>query len=781
MVGISDYGTVRLPNRTIELRVHGVSGTPPESLLKGPSILVSGSATAGFHRITPTADVMTPSSPGVREAYAWGGLTAGTRITSALRLLLLPFSFVNVAGWMLPGETEPNDGAPTRPADAGAVAGRAAAHALVSRLLAACLTAYVILGATWLATVAIEQVNIKYTIPLLRDTGSQARVTMLAMLLLVALWVVITRRRAAPATTPQGAMARAPVTAASHPGVDVSNLWDGSPVTKRLSGIHATIAIACAALLTSAALGDGPAPADVGRWLAWFALALAALGLVALMASDSWGRWPMRVSKVGGVPAALVAAALVATPRAVPLETVAAQFAMLKRLSHSLTLGMTGLAVAVFVLVGLQVFVGPRGGPLSGRLFSSAFTVIGFGSAITAISGLAVITTWLLTGRNPAVFLAGLAQTIAIIGLVSCSAFVIIVLLRFNATAEPLGVEWWRRLRDTTAHARGAIIAGACVFAVGANVVAAMYLARRDVIDPAGLAPGERGWASAGWLVIAAVVAAIPAARLRTWPARIAGTVVGALLATVLAWYGAAIVAAWVTHTSVQAHASRFLALSDQWFVVAAVVATLVAPMAAVIAYMWRGSKDQSTRRLVGVIWDLVNFWPRQFHPWAPAPYTDTTIPELADRVARLARESGADTIIVSAHSQGAIIAVPALSRLYASGGAGPARISLLTYGQLLDVHYRWLFPWVFNPTLFEEVDAALDHRWVNLYRVTDPLGHPVHAIGAVDAARDREIAEDLLLDMGPTLRAKTLNHGDYWYSRAMYEQATTDLCPREP
>jgi len=303
-----------------------------------------------------------------------------------------------------------------------------------------------------------------------------------------------------------------------------------------------------------------------------------------------------------------------------------------------------------------------------------------------------------------------------------------------------------------------------------------MYLIRADVVAPAGVAPGEGGWASAGWLVVAAVVAAIPAARLSSWGARIAATIVGAFLATAAAWYGAAIVAAWVTRSSVQAHASKFLAQSDQWFVVAAVVATLVAPMTAVIAYMWRGSKDQSTRRLVGVIWDLVNFWPRQFHPWAPPPYTDTTIPELADRVAKLARESGANTIIVSAHSQGAIIAVPALSRLSATGGTGPSRIALLTYGQLLDSHYRWLFPWVFNPELFAEVDASLDHRWINLYRVTDPLGQPVHAIGAVDASRDREIAEDLLLDMGPTLRAKTLNHGDYWYSRAVYEQATTDL-----
>ncbi len=785
MVGNSDYGPVRVPDGTIELRVHGVSGTPPESLLKATPILIAGTPIAGFHRHQPTTEPMTQTSPGVREAYAWGGLTSGSRFASALRLLLLPFSLVNVAGWMVPGVTDPTDDGPTRPSDVDAAARRAAAHALLTRLLAVCLTAYVTLGATWVATVAIERVSARYDLPLLHGTDAQARLTLLAVLVLIGTWVFASQRRALTPLSPTASaansalVARAPVAAPAHHGLDVSTLWDGSVVTSRLSGIHAAVAIACAALLTNAALGSDTTWSTVGSSLAWLALAIAALGLVGLLGKDPWGRRVASAVRATAIPMALVAAAFSLAPHGDALS----QSAMLGRVGHALTLGMTGLAVAVFVLIVAQVSAGPRGGPLAGRLYASSFTVIGFGAAITGISGLAVLITWLLSGHDPAAFVAGMAQTIAIIGMVACSVAAIIVLLRLNAASQLASVAWFTRLHDTIAHARGAIVAGACVFAVGANVVAVMYLTRRDVIAPAGLADGERGWASWGWFVIAAVAASVMAARLKSWAARIVATVVGAVVVTLGALIAAAGVAAVIAHGSFSPYVSTIVAASDQWFVMTAVIIALVAPMAAVLAYMWRGSKDESTRRSVGVVWDLVSFWPRQFHPWAPPPYTDTTIPELAERVRSLSRDSGAKAIVVSAHSQGAIIAFAALSRLGSNpdaASASDARITLLTYGQLLDAHYRWLFPWLFNPRSFRELDTQLGGGWINLHRTTDPLGHPIRALAEADATRDIEIATGLQLDLGPTSPPKTLNHGDYWYSQAVFQAALDRLASDE-
>src|SRR5215211_6029513 len=76
-----------------ELRVHGVGGTTPESLLGDLAPQqISGDQIAGFYR---TAEGQKRHV----EAYSWGGLTSrsGTRV---LWLLLLPFMLANLAGWM---------------------------------------------------------------------------------------------------------------------------------------------------------------------------------------------------------------------------------------------------------------------------------------------------------------------------------------------------------------------------------------------------------------------------------------------------------------------------------------------------------------------------------------------------------------------------------------------------------------------------------------------------------------------------------------------------------
>jgi hypothetical protein len=67
-----------------EIRLHGVGGASPQSLLgEHPLQQVGGDAIAGFHR--------RPDGEGRHiEAYSWSGLTSrsGTRV---LWLLLLPF------------------------------------------------------------------------------------------------------------------------------------------------------------------------------------------------------------------------------------------------------------------------------------------------------------------------------------------------------------------------------------------------------------------------------------------------------------------------------------------------------------------------------------------------------------------------------------------------------------------------------------------------------------------------------------------------------------------
>ncbi|WP_313408278.1 hypothetical protein [Aeromicrobium sp.] len=93
----------------MELRVHGVRGTPTASMLGvDPAEVeqVAGDRLTGFYRIKGAADPpMRTLPPGMAlEAYSWGELTSGVRglwgwVTRVLWLALLPFALVNLAFW----------------------------------------------------------------------------------------------------------------------------------------------------------------------------------------------------------------------------------------------------------------------------------------------------------------------------------------------------------------------------------------------------------------------------------------------------------------------------------------------------------------------------------------------------------------------------------------------------------------------------------------------------------------------------------------------------------
>ncbi|MET0496535.1 MAG: hypothetical protein ABW000_25715, partial [Actinoplanes sp.] len=80
----------------VELRVHGVSGTPIEWVLDDPwPEQVAGDESGRiFRRRRP------PPPARIVEGYHWGRYTAGSP-SRALWLLLLPFTLVNVAGFAL--------------------------------------------------------------------------------------------------------------------------------------------------------------------------------------------------------------------------------------------------------------------------------------------------------------------------------------------------------------------------------------------------------------------------------------------------------------------------------------------------------------------------------------------------------------------------------------------------------------------------------------------------------------------------------------------------------
>jgi len=223
---------------------------------------------------------------------------------------------------------------------------------------------------------------------------------------------------------------------------------------------------------------------------------------------------------------------------------------------------------------------------------------------------------------------------------------------------------------------------------------------------------------------------------------------------------------------------------------------------------------SETARRGVGVIWDLTTFWPRAAHPLAPPCYAERVVPELVTRagwVLSTTDDKGVSkprdsTLIVSGHSQGSVIVTAVLSLL---SREQLSRTEVITYGSQIRALYGRVFPQVLGPeaigyvategptTLVDAFPEVLDPahprptftpppadpvmpddewddlpvmkrlfvaggHWVNLHRLTDPLGFRVFA--DADGAHDRKVPEvpnERVGDPGPVVAT----HSGYQHS----------------
>ncbi|MFJ8041958.1 PE-PPE domain-containing protein [Kitasatospora sp. NPDC096147] len=132
---------------------------------------------------------------------------------------------------------------------------------------------------------------------------------------------------------------------------------------------------------------------------------------------------------------------------------------------------------------------------------------------------------------------------------------------------------------------------------------------------------------------------------------------------------------------------------------------------------------DQNTRRVVGIVWDVATFWPRAFHPYAPPSYAEQAVPQLAERVRHLTSQGG--SVVLLGHSQGAVIVTATVARLAGTAPETGARLSVVTYGNPVPRLYRRWFP----RHLADHLTAArlrafpTPPSWHNFHRATDPFG----------------------------------------------------------
>ncbi len=200
---------------------------------------------------------------------------------------------------------------------------------------------------------------------------------------------------------------------------------------------------------------------------------------------------------------------------------------------------------------------------------------------------------------------------------------------------------------------------------------------------------------------------------------------------------------------------------------------------------IWRSARIRALRQGVGILWDVLTFWPRRFHPLAVRPYTERAVPELQARMRHLvASDAG---LLVSAHSQGTVLAAAAIAPL---DDAEVARIGLLTYGSPLTTLYGRIFPAYLGPEVISRLRTRLEAGpagWRNLWRRTDPIGGPVIGTDgdpAVDiecpdpatGPSSSELAED---DHDPEPLRRPwieLRGHSYYYREAAYKDAVSSL-----
>ncbi|WP_369797740.1 hypothetical protein [Nocardiopsis sp. CNT312] len=740
----------------VELRVHGVAGGQAEELLDvEPAMRVAGDGLSGFFRWRSAAD--TETVPGVRrEIFAWGNLTSG-RASRALWLMLLPFMLVNLAYWMRPGRAGTGPGSAPRTA-------RAVYGASV-RLLALALTMLITLAAAgvgmdvaaWQCSAQAERCATAHpwsaflasAPPALSAPGTVLLLGAVAPLAVVAVLWRLSRSsggeyEVVPAPEPAVATEAAPL---SDPG-----FWRNGEVLARLRSAHVAVALNTVSLLLLVPplrhdLGGGfPAP---GVWAAG-ALLAAVLGLVTAVATagvllpGTDPRWNARADRL----CALLrdAALIVGVAAAVYALWPRPGWEAVGRLpGHSSTL------TALFAVQGVLVLV----------LVAAAVVLYrsGRGEGRAAMRGLAGPATAALGALLGGVFSAALVYQAAL-WLGDCPP-----LAGPEAgclALEPPTAYSWLQL----AFVLEAAMAIAAVAVLTLRLRRATRSQLSEVTEQyARSVRDRRTWEIARARALGRMTESLPAV-LTAFVVPVVPLIALVLYAAVS---GTALAGPVPADTALAALSSGGGGFGSREVLAVLVGVGSFLGGLCLAALVWIGRsayRDRPTRQAVGALWDVGTFWPRAAHPLAPPSYAERAVPQLAARVARMARE-GADTVL-SGHSQGSVLAAATVWQLPEDC---VERAGLVTHGSPLDRLYSRYFPAYFNARAFTDLERRVP-GWRNLWRVTDAIADPVRTVERSPDGSERMATvppEEPLPDPrsydplpGEVLRPEVLGHSRY-------------------
>lgn len=674
--------------RVVELRVHGVMGTPPEALVSAVAAVdVAGD---GVGRIVQPADRLLRPAPGPMlraegqsiprtvEGYSWSGMTSGGAAKAAWALLF-PFALANVAHWMLP------------PIPAG--------HRLASRLGLVCRTllrlAAVLLTVLLVTQAALVSLDLLATqclapgSPCLAGTVPDwLRETYLVRpaigLVPVLATIYVLHRISCVAWEVDGTTNPPPTPPNEHVQLPGTNLV-ADPDTPTLRALHLVAALATVALLPLGGPFSMPAePFPAVLWtLALVLLVVALLGVLLLddprgaspTRAGRWlrtalGPWTRRVLfALGGLLVAAAAASrdpLTLTGTEATVEAVAAVLIVLVVLFAVLLVPAARIARREWR--GLPKELRPwAGGWMAAPVVAvAALLGGGFGAGLGATVRTLLGTEGmdLPPGYVPVTMLWGAGAVLGLVVAVVTAPFALARLRTIeSAEASLLGspVREWRLAGWQRRHVHHVVLACAGVLSVGAAV--AVYL--RFVTAPAWLDP----------------LSAIGVLTL--------GALAGGLLRAV-----------------------------------------------------YNAARAPSSARQLGVLADLACFWPREAHPIVPPCYAVKVAPELAARTVTHLKDPGTRVVLVGESHGSLLVAVAAARLLNSLNEPERRRIGIVMVGSQLQWAYSRAFPAVLPFSALATLAGELGTRWRSLCRGTDPLG------GGVTTWR-RQVVGDSLLGMG--------------------------------
>lgn len=701
----------------VELRVHGVSGTPPEALLSCPTEFieeVAGDKSAGFYRRQPWIEDATAGPPGawrrVLEAYSWGGLTSGPA-SRAVWLLFLPFIFINLAHWMLPPATKRF---------------AAAISVCLLRLIALSFTLILMLA----AAVAVMDVMVWQCMGLdycgstlgplsfmvSAPRGVQVALSAVPLVVVIAVLWRLGRENTRVLGQPPN-----PAVMADEVPLESDTFWSADPSVLRLRACHVmawTAGLGALTLAVPARYAATPGVHAVGLAL------LAANGVVLTIAvlTTAWNRATAR----GGVGADWLTRPLLML-RWVSLVLLVGSLAWVATADVAYPPEQThfpGLRGAIYVVLGAQVVL------LLGLFVFTALSVRGRQTPPSGEQG---------EGYRPT--LGGFtAPFVALIGWLIGGVFSVGVGLW---TAQVLG----KAVLSTTA-ARGETASRTATLASNSASFADKSAAL-DADAPL-IVPPPYFWAAVATvvLIVAAIITGVwlwwwitrtrARADLRSVLADYPGTAEtdgrAKQVATSRAWasltdLGTKIVAGLALFTVAVMVALAVWYLSDSGgfgslptyspALTNASVFITVSLATGLVLLAVQAFRDRQLRRVVAVMWDVITFWPRANHPLTPPCYAERTVPELLDRL-RALTAAGDTRVVLVAHSQGTVIAAATLLQ---DDESTAHKVALMTFGSPLRRLYARNFPAYFGTDALPRLRRRKLPRWINLWARTDPIG----------------------------------------------------------